>query len=55
MQGLWSLIGKIGTGSAQNVPYEIGEKIGSLEDKSVWTLYDGKKKVRVQLFYRAVK
>lgn len=44
MQGLWSLIGKIGTGSAQNVPYEIGEKIGSLEDKSVWTLYDGKKK-----------
>ena len=45
MQGLWSLIGKIGTGAAQNFPYEIGEKIGTLEDKSVWTLHEGKKKV----------
>lgn len=44
MQGLWSLIGKIGTGAAQNFPYEIGEKVGSLEDKSVWTLHEGKKK-----------
>ena len=45
MQGLWSLIGKIGTGAAQNFPYEIGDKVGSLEDKSVWTLHEGKKKV----------
>lgn len=45
MQGLWSLIGKIGTGAAQNFPYEIGEKAGSLVDKSVWTLHEGKKKV----------
>ncbi|KAJ7360108.1 N-terminal kinase-like protein [Desmophyllum pertusum] len=44
MQGLWSLIGKIGTGAAQNFPYEIGVKIGNLEDKSVWTLHEGKKK-----------
>ncbi|XP_027040753.1 N-terminal kinase-like protein isoform X3 [Pocillopora damicornis] len=44
MQGLWSLIGKIGTGAAQNFPYEIGEKAGSLADKSVWTLHEGKKK-----------
>lgn len=44
MQGLWSLIGKIGTGAAQNFPYEIGDKVGNLEDKSVWTLHDGKKK-----------
>ena len=45
MQGLWSLIGKIGTGAAQNFPYEIGDKIGSLDEKSVWTLHAGKKKV----------
>lgn len=45
MQGLWSLIGKIGTGAAQNFPYEIGEKAGSQADKSVWTLHEGKKKV----------
>ena len=45
MQGLWSLIGKIGTGAAQNFPYEIGDKVGNLEDKSVWTLHEGKKKV----------
>lgn len=45
MQGLWSFIGKIGTGAAQNFPYEIGDKVGNLEDKSVWTLHEGKKKV----------
>lgn len=44
MQGLWSFIGKIGTGAAQNFPYEIGDKVGKLEDKSVWTLHEGKKK-----------
>lgn len=45
MQGIWSLIGKIGTGAAQNFPYEVGDKVGNLEDKSVWALHEGKKKV----------
>ena len=45
MQGLWSLIGKMGTGAAPNFPYEIGEKVGNLESKSVWELHQGKKKV----------
>lgn len=44
MQGIWSLIGKIGTGAAQNFPYEVGDKVGNLEDKSVWALHEGKKK-----------
>ena len=45
MQGLWSLIGKMGSGAAQNFPYEIGEKVGDLESKSPWSLHQGKKKV----------
>ena len=52
MQGLWSFIGKIGTGAAQNFPYEIGDKVGKLEDKSVWTLHEGKKKVSFRTSYR---
>lgn len=58
MQGLWSLIGKIGTGAAQNFPYEIGDKIGSLDEKSVWTLHAGKKKGNgesVSIFVHDVK
>ncbi|XP_015778986.1 PREDICTED: N-terminal kinase-like protein [Acropora digitifera] len=58
MQGLWSLIGKIGTGAAQNFPYEIGDKIGSLDEKSVWTLHVGKKKGNgesVSIFVHDVK
>lgn len=54
MQGLWSLIGKIGTGAAQNFPYEIGDKVGNLEDKSVWTLHEGKKKVSYSSLYLSV-
>ena len=54
MQGLWSLIGKIGTGAAQNFPYEIGEKAGSLADKSVWTLHEGKKKSRLSISHQRV-
>lgn len=44
MQGLWSLIGKMGT-AAQSFPYEIGEKIESSENKCPWSIHHGKKKV----------
>ena len=46
MQGLWNLIGKVGQGSTQAFPYEIGEKFPALDGKSIWTLHKGKKKVR---------
>ena len=49
MQGLWSLIGKMGTGATPNFPYEIGEKVGNLESKCVWELHQGKKKVIRQI------
>ena len=45
MQGLWNLIGKVGQGSTQAFPYEIGEKFPTLDGKSIWTLHKGKKKV----------
>lgn len=47
MQGLWNLIGKVGQGSSQAFPYEIGEKVPGLDGKSIWTLHKGKKKVRL--------
>ncbi|XP_031569276.1 N-terminal kinase-like protein [Actinia tenebrosa] len=43
MQGLWSLIGKMGT-AAQSFPYEIGEKIESSDSKCPWSIHHGKKK-----------
>ena len=45
MQGLWNLIGKVGQGSTQAFPYEIGDKISGLDGKSIWSLHKGKKKV----------
>lgn len=45
MQGLWNLIGKVGTSSTQPFGYEVGHKILGLEGKSIWNLHKGKKKV----------
>ncbi|XP_028396144.1 N-terminal kinase-like protein [Dendronephthya gigantea] len=44
MQGFWNLIGKVGQGSTPSFPYEIGDKISSLDGKSIWSLHRGKKK-----------
>jgi len=50
MQGLWNLIGKMGT-VAQSFPYEVGEKLDSSESKTPWSLHRGKKKVKFRFFF----
>ena len=45
MQGLWNLIGKV-QGPGKDFQYDILDVIPGLEGKSVWSLHNGKKRVR---------
>lgn len=50
MQGFWNLIGKAGEGPGKDFQYDVGEKASSsLDSKSVWTLYHGKKRTNGEI------
>lgn len=47
---MWSIFSR---DPAKDFAYIIGEKVAGLEDKSVWSLHQGKKKVNVSVHCKA--
>ena len=47
---MWSFFSR---DPAKDFQYEIGEKVTGLEEKSIWILHRGKKKVGINISFKA--